>query len=266
MTTSRIRSNTVTPNGITWYYEQQGQGPDIVLIPDGLGDCQMMDKPMSLIAAEGFRVTTFDMPGLSRSSSAPPETYQEITAQKLASYVVSIMDKLNIHYASVWGCSSGASTVLALCADFPRRVRNGMPHEVPTYVFDMHKSFPSQGSDLVSKEMVANARAFSGNEAAWDALGEEAHARIYQNLPRWASGYPFTLPPSSPTGPEDLHTRPLDWTVGATSPMFAFIDNVVTATNAGLTITTLAGSHFPYVSHPEVFAKHVVETSRKYLE
>ena len=50
----------------------------LVLIPDGFGECQMFDKPMSVIAKSGFTVTTFDMPGMSRFSKAPPETYQEV--------------------------------------------------------------------------------------------------------------------------------------------------------------------------------------------
>lgn len=262
---SRRQSETTTPNGITWHYEQEGQGPHIILIPDGLGECQMMDKPLALIAAEGFTVTTFDMPGMSRSSSAPPETYNEVTAQKLATYVISIMDALNIEEAAVWGCSSGASAVLALCTDFPDRVRNGMPHEVPMHVFEMHKSFPEQDLNDIAQFMSSTSRSFSGNEAAWDALGQAAHDRVRQNVARWARGYPFTLPPSSPTSDVCLHKKPIDWTVGAATPMFAFFDNVVRATQAGLTIKFLPGSHFPYVSHPEEFSRHVVDTCRKYL-
>lgn len=127
----RTTGTIETPsNGITWYYEQEGTGPPIVLIPDGLGDCKMFDKPMSLLAAKGFAVTTFDMPGMSRSSNAPPETYQEVTAQKLASYVISICKELKIDKPSFWGCSSGGSTVLALVADHPDRMMNAMAHEV----------------------------------------------------------------------------------------------------------------------------------------
>ena len=74
----RTTSTTTTKDGITWYYEQEGSGPHLVLIPDGFGECQMFDKPMSVIAKSGFTVTTFDMPGMSRFSKAPPETYQEV--------------------------------------------------------------------------------------------------------------------------------------------------------------------------------------------
>ena len=261
----RTRSTISTDNGITWYYEQQGSGPHIVLIPDGLGECQMFDKPMSLIADSGFTVTTFDTPGMSRSSDAPPETYQDVTAQKLAGYVISLMDKLDIDLATFWGCSSGGSTVLALAVDYPDRMRNGLPHEVPTY--DVPGTALSDlDDDAISKVLAERLpEAFVGNRTAWDALGEETHARLWKNYPRWARGYPPTIPHSSPVRIEDLKNRPLDWTVGASTPTAVFFDNIVTATKAGISVSVIPGMHFPYLSDPEAFAKHVVETTREYL-
>ncbi|KAI0393988.1 alpha/beta-hydrolase [Xylariaceae sp. FL0594] len=262
----RTKGTTTTQEGITWYYEQEGTGPDIVLIPDGLGECQMFDKPMSLIAAAGFRVTTFDMPGLSRSWDAPPETYQDVTAQKLASYVISIIDKLGIDIATFWGCSSGGSTVLALVADYPDRVRNGLPHEVPTYRMADLDPLHKLEDDVISKTLGAALPMGScGDHEAWLGLGGEAHARLWKNYPRWARGYPLTLPLSSPTGKEDLLRRPLHWTVGSATPTSRFIDNIVTASKAGVPIGCLPGLHFPYISHPEVFAKHVVDVTRQHL-
>lgn len=262
----RTKSTITTKDGITWHYEQEGSGPDIVLIPDGLGECQMYDKPMSIIASQGFRVTTFDMPGMSRSSNAPPETYENVTAQKLATYIIGLLDELNINVASFWGCSSGASTVLALCVDFPERVRNGMPHEVPTQLNDFLEVLVDKDPDTISTSMAAMSRNVSGNEAAWDALGEEVHTRLRANYVRWARGYPLTLPLSSPVANlDDLRKRPIDWTIGAETVTFMFFNNVVTAVRAGISIEMLPGKHFPYVAHPEIFAKHVVDTTRKYL-
>nr|5XO6_A Chain A, lactonase for protein [Rhinocladiella mackenziei CBS 650.93]5XO6_B Chain B, lactonase for protein [Rhinocladiella mackenziei CBS 650.93]5XO6_C Chain C, lactonase for protein [Rhinocladiella mackenziei CBS 650.93]5XO6_D Chain D, lactonase for protein [Rhinocladiella mackenziei CBS 650.93]5XO6_E Chain E, lactonase for protein [Rhinocladiella mackenziei CBS 650.93]5XO6_F Chain F, lactonase for protein [Rhinocladiella mackenziei CBS 650.93]5XO6_G Chain G, lactonase for protein [Rhinoc len=266
MAATRTRGYVTTKDGIKWYYEQEGSGPDVVLIPDGLGECQMFDKPMSLIASNGFRVTTFDMPGMSRSSDAPPETYQDITGRKLAGYIITLLDTLDIKIASVWGCASGASTVLALCSDYPERVRNGMPHEVPTENPDILLHIHEVDPATISQEMAANSRAYSGNVEAWDALGPEVHARLHDNYPRWAYGYPRTIPPSAPVKTEDLHKVPIDWTVGASTPTKLFFENIVIAAREGINIGTLPGNHFPYVSHPEEFAKYVVETSRKYLK
>ncbi|OQU97810.1 hypothetical protein CLAIMM_03694 isoform 2 [Cladophialophora immunda] len=265
MAAERLRSTILTKDGINWYYEQEGTGPDVVLIPDGLGECQMFDRPMSTIARAGFKVTTFDMPGMSRSSAAPPETYQDVTGQKLAAYIVTLMDELGIKAASVWGCSSGASTVLALCADFPERVRNGMPHEVPTANPDTLQNIHEGDPATIAAELASTIRTMTANEEAWDALGPVVHERLRANYPRWAYGYPRTIPASAATRTEDLHKVPIDWTVGGAGPMQVFFENVVIATREKIPITTLPGFHFPYVSHPEAFAKYVIDTSRKYL-
>lgn len=262
----RTTSKTTTKDGITWYYEQEGSGPHLILIPDGFGECQMFDKPMSVIAENGFTVTTFDMPGMSRSSNAPPETYQDITAQKLAGYVIGLLDELHIDKATFWGCSSGGSTVLALATDYPERVRNGLVHEVPTYGMENLLSLVKEDDETISKILaervpVANV----GNKVAWDELGKTVHARLWKNYHRWARGYPHTIPQSAPVDIDSLVKRPLDWTVGGSTPTAMFLDNIITATKAGISVRILPGLHFPYVTDPEAFANHVVETTRKYL-
>jgi len=262
----RTRSTITTKHGITWYYEQEGTGPHVVLIPDGLGESQMFDKPMSLIANGGFTVTTFDTPGFSRSSSAPPETYEDITAQKLASYIIELLDELRIDVAAFWGSSSGGSAVLALASEYPERVRNGMPHEVPTSTAKEFTDLAKLDDEAISKTLSRQVReALVGNVVAWDALGEEVHSRLWTNYPRWARGYPRTLPQTSSMAIEDLTKRPLDWTVGASTPVAPFLSNIVTATKAGVNFSVISGMHFPYVSDPEAFAEHVVTTARKYL-
>jgi pimeloyl-ACP methyl ester carboxylesterase len=263
----RSKSNLTTKVGIKWYYEQEGSGPDIVLIPDGFGECSMYDIPASIIAAQGFRVTTFDMPGMSRSSEAPPETYQDVTAQKLARYVMTLLDELSIKEASFFGCSSGASTVLALVVEYPDRVRNAIVHEAPTKLMSHLSALVVLPDDRIVESLSKAMRnVTSGNADAWDALGEEAHARLRRNYVRWARGYPMTIPLSTPVGNlEALKRRPVDWTVGESTPTGDFIDNIVTATKLGAGVATLPGLHFPYVSHPEEFAQYVVTTTRKYL-
>lgn len=265
MAATRTRSNVTTKDGTIWYYEQEGSGPHIVLVPDGLGECELFDKPMSTIASHGFTVTTFDMPGMSRSSNAPPDTYQDVTAQKLSRSVIGILDALDIEFASFWGCSSGASTVLALCIDFPERVRNVLAHEAPTYTHDFLKDLPATDPETISSSMAATTRMMSSNESAWDELGEEVHARLKKNYVRWAHGYPLSIPQSCPTDVDALRGKPIEWTIGASTQTQMFFDNIVTATKAGISIGMLPGQHFPYVSHPDIFANHVVQTTRKYL-
>ncbi|KAF2159496.1 hypothetical protein M409DRAFT_37919 [Zasmidium cellare ATCC 36951] len=261
----RSTATITTSNGITWYYEQEGSGPDIVLIPDGLGECGMFSKPMTEIAAGGFRVTTFDMPGMSRSSDAPVETYTEVTAQKLASYVVNLLDHLQITTATFWGCSSAGSTVLVLCKDYPDRVRSALVHEAPTTLMDFLLELDNHDDEAISQKLDVINRSMQNFQEAWEGLGPEVHARLWKNYPVWARGYPRTIPLSTPIN--DLETvaqRPLFWTVGGETPMALFFENVMGATKAGIEIKLLPGGHLVYVSHPHEFAKHVVEQASKY--
>ena len=262
----RNSKTVATKDGIKWHVEQEGSGPDIVLIPDGIGECKMFDKPVSLIAAQGFRVTTFDMPGFSRSSEAPADSYEKPTAQKLARYILTLLDELEIEQASFFGCSSGASTVLALLVDHSSRVRSAIVHEAPTYDNPDLSALSKLEPDEIVKRLETIISIMSGNKEAWDAMGDEALARIRKNFVTWARSYPIYIPSSTPVGDlEALKQRPLDWTVGAQTATAAFIDNIVTATKAGVSIGTLPGLHFPYVSHPEEFAAHVVEKTKKHI-
>lgn len=262
----RTTSTTTTSNGITWHYEQEGTGPDIVLIPDGLGECAMFSKPMITIASSGFRVTTFDMPGMSRSASAPKETYTEVTAQKLASYIVNLLDHLNIRQATFWGCSSAGSTVLVLCKDYPDRVRSAMVHEAPTTLVDFLLELEEHDDETISQKMDAINKSMQNFQEEWQGLGSEVHARLWKNYPVWARGYPRTIPTSTPINDLDLKLiarKPLIWTVGSETPMALFFENVVGATKAGIEMSLLPGGHLVYVSHPEEFANHVLEQAKK---
>jgi pimeloyl-ACP methyl ester carboxylesterase len=261
----RTTGNIITENGIHWYYEQEGNGPHIVLVPDGLGDCKMFDKPMSMIATRGFTVTSFDMPGMSRSADAPPETYEDVTPQKLASYVISICHALKIDKPTFWGCSSGGSTMLALVADYPDRVRNAIAHEVPTYEMPPLLALVNLPDDEIRQAMVHALPMSIGNMEEWNALGEEFHSRIWQNYPRWARGYIRTLGSSFPVNKADLKGKPLDWSIGGDTPSAAFIDNAITATKLDIPFRCIPGRHFPYVTDLEPFVAYVVETTQKYL-
>ncbi|KAI9900894.1 hypothetical protein N3K66_005156 [Trichothecium roseum] len=265
----RTRSTITTADGITWYYEQEGSGPHVVLIPDGMGDCQMFSRSVPAIAAAGFSVTTFDMPGMSRSASpsCPPESYQQVTGRKLASCVVGLLDALGIREpCSFWGSSSGGATVLALAAGYPDRVRNGMPHEVPTFLPEpMARALDLDDETVALTTAELPVRIGMITREAWQGLGDEVHARLRGNYVRWMRGYPPTLPRAVSTDGEDLRRRPLDWSVGGASPTAAFVDNVVTATREGVPFRTIPGGHFPYVCHPDEFSEYVVETCRKYV-
>jgi pimeloyl-ACP methyl ester carboxylesterase len=61
---------TVFANGMDFYCEMMGQGPTIVLVPDGSNDCGAYEKMMEYLADE-FTVLTFDPRGGSRITRSP---------------------------------------------------------------------------------------------------------------------------------------------------------------------------------------------------
>jgi len=100
--TPKTLSHT-TPGGIEWYIEQSGSGPHLVLIPSGEGDCEAFCKMIPLLA-KNYTVTTFDMPGLSRTK-APISALHGVHAWMLAEQIIGLMDGLGIERASFFGSS-----------------------------------------------------------------------------------------------------------------------------------------------------------------
>src|SRR5262249_1488125 len=114
-------------DSIDWYYELRGQGPAIVLIPSGEGDCGSFEKVAALLSG-AFTVLTFDMPGFSRSSE-PPD-FANYSMDQAASEVAGLVRALRLEPATFYGCSSGGQVTLRLAADHSALVRNVVVHEV----------------------------------------------------------------------------------------------------------------------------------------
>jgi hypothetical protein len=92
--------------------------------------------------------------------------------------------------------------------------------------------------------------------AAWESLGDEYHTRLAKNYVTWVRRYVAAgLPPLHRS--EDLAGKPITWTIGGLTPAMTFLDNVVLAVKAGLTVDTLICKHFPQVSAPDMLAQHI---------
>ncbi len=107
-------------NGIHLYYEQHGQGDDLVLIT-GLSSHHTTWFQILGPLSEYFKVTIFDNRG-SGQSSQPHEPY---TAELMAQDVAALMEHLHIPSAFVAGHSMGGQILQALAVHFPEKVRAG---------------------------------------------------------------------------------------------------------------------------------------------
>ncbi len=108
---------TVHANGIDIYYEQQGSGPDLVLIM-GLGAHLGAWALQTPVFAQRFRVTAFDNRGAGRSS-APDEPY---SIRGMADDTAALMEALGIPRAHVAGASMGGMIAQEMAINHPDRV------------------------------------------------------------------------------------------------------------------------------------------------
>ena len=261
-TVSRVR----TKDGIEFHCERtQGinhNAPDLILIPSGEGDCAIFTHVVPLLA-RNFTVTTFDMPGMSRST-APTSAVQDITASKLAAQIAGLLDELSIEKTTVWGCSSGGLAALALAIDWPERIRNLIIHEVPDKAPDFLLSLLNMDDEsIVNISRAAYTAGFEGNEDAWDSLGADWLNRLDKNFVTWVRTYVGKVEKSWST--EELRKRPVTWTIGGMTPAEMFWQNVIDGFDAGVRIGLLPSKHFPQVTVPEVLAEHIVKATEAHL-
>lgn len=97
------------------------------------------------------------------------------------------------------------------------------PRQVPTWSLGL-ESIPDLPDEEISKTLVAMLPEITGDAEAWNALGDDFHARLWKNYPRWAKGYIRWLGCSFPIKDRSLlKNKRLDWTIGATSPAQSFM-------------------------------------------
>jgi pimeloyl-ACP methyl ester carboxylesterase len=251
-------SQIQTDDGNSWHVEQNGSGPHIIFIPSGEGDCHSFQK-IAKILAPTFTVTSFDMPDCSRSVPFPT-SFKDLTSYVIANQIISLMDKLAIPTATIYGSSSGGIAAFALLQEHANRVEQIIVHEIPMVCLPNLKTWstlPDSESPRVvgiCKDIFANS--MNEDKAAWDGLGEEFHKRLETNFIVWVRNYPPVVDEMRWDKEELKRIKgKVSWTLGAQMPMGMFFYNVVLATEVGIPIKVLECKHFPYVSIPGVLAE-----------
>ena len=105
-------------DGFQLYYESEGDGEPLVLIPGFASGCSIWQKQVGPLARH-FRVITFDPRGVSRSDQ--PEGPQTISL--LADDVATLLKLLHIESAHVVGVSFGGFVAQEFVLRYPQMVR-----------------------------------------------------------------------------------------------------------------------------------------------
>ena len=135
-----------------------------------------------------FTVLTFDTPGFSRSHV---QTADDISVSKLAEQIAGLVESLGTCPATFYGCSSGAVAVLDLVVRHPELVRNAVVHEVAmagaaALLADLPKL---NDAAIVESCKFVYGHVMNDDLAAWEALGDEYHARLANNYVTWVRRY-----------------------------------------------------------------------------
>jgi 3-oxoadipate enol-lactonase len=104
-------------DGVRIYYEAQGKGPALLLVP-GIPAISSDWFPFADRLGERFRVVVYDNRGSGRSD-APPGPY---STRQLAVDAVAVLDALVIERAHLFGVSLGGMIAQELALGFPERV------------------------------------------------------------------------------------------------------------------------------------------------
>ena len=96
------------------YYEEQGQGPPVVLIHGGNLDRRMWDDQFALLAKE-FRVVRYDVRGYGKSDP-PHKPFSDATD------LLAVLDQLGIQRPHLVGLSLGGRISIDFAVQYPDRV------------------------------------------------------------------------------------------------------------------------------------------------
>jgi pimeloyl-ACP methyl ester carboxylesterase len=185
--THPTKSSTLKVPGANIYYEVQGSGPLLLMIPGGPTDAGVF-ADLSRHLADRYTVVAYDPRGNSRSifDGEPEEQRLDVHGDDAARLIEAFGDGP----AYVFGTSGGAQIGLNLAARYPERVRVLVAHEPPCIMM-----LPDPSKALAEDQEVYDTYRREGVGAA---------TRKFMEMAGMADGTE-DAPPVAPT-PEDIET------------------------------------------------------------
>ncbi len=171
----------LTVPGAQVYYEVEGSGPLLILIPGASGTGESFRPLISHLTAH-YQVVIYDRRGFSQSKLGGPQDYAHRLATD-ADDVRRLIERVTDQPAMVFGNSSGALVALEVLIRFPERVQTVIVHEPPIVSL-----LPDAGEWLAFFDKVYETSRKQGVPAAMHqfasrVLGSLDH-QILERLPR----------------------------------------------------------------------------------
>jgi valacyclovir hydrolase len=121
--TSRVKMFWFEHNGSRIYYEEQGSGTAVLVLPGFAGSIEEFSAVREALVTAGYRVIAADLPGSGRSEPQPrayPATYFEDDARSFA----ALLQHLAVGPAHLMGFSDGGEISLLMAALMPGVARS----------------------------------------------------------------------------------------------------------------------------------------------
>ena len=123
-----VATGSVLNDGCWLYYERRGEGPGLLLVVGGGGDCAYYTA-MADILASSYTVVTYDRRGNSRSTLTGPAQAMSVSQQ--GDDALAVLGACGLSSAAVFGNSGGATIALDLAARYPSAFPVVVAHEPP---------------------------------------------------------------------------------------------------------------------------------------
>lgn len=253
-------------NGMDFYCEMRGNGPLLVIIPDGSNDCEPYDR-VSEYLKNDFTVLSFDPRGGSRSMDPEPHA---VTPKILADDAAAIVAELGYEKASFYGCSSGGQAVLATALYHPELCRNAMVHEA---ALQADTPLPYAGIQYFKQvsTYAAHCDGFDPGDIGsiadydkWMELSDGCRKRIKENSKFWGKYYLGTVDLVTYTDEELSQMKNVDVSVGCWSAAWCVAANISVAKRGNFPYRWMMSSHSPHITCPEELAEYIKTTCQKY--
>lgn len=265
-------------NGVRLFYELQGSGEVPLVLVHGSWDSHHDWDLLVPRLVDSFRVLTYDRRGHSESTCPPG---QGSVREDLAD-LAALIESIGLAPAWVAGNSFGASIALRLAAERPELFRGLIVHEPPLFLLLADDPTVAPMLEQVRQRVGAVVeRIASGDHAGAAeqfietvALGPGAWAQMSPEYRKILIGNAQTFLDEA-KDPEQLvfelewikeFTRPALLTLGDQSPPIfgPVVGKLAEAMPRAEVLKFPGAGHIPHATHPDVYAKAIIEFVRKH--